>query len=225
MESILIYPTGPEHSRGATLVEVENDRWLLTLAGYHDDHPGANMADFMDFAKHLPQPDIFEAVKDATALSEIILHKFPYGFKRQYGKIPDFPTGIFPLGDINASLNPLFGQGMSSAFLQAEALDAELSASAASAGVDFLTAKKRYFKRVGDILKTPWDLALGEDFRFSRTKGDRPAMLRVKNILKGLITRSSSIEIIEKFYSVVHLIEKQGIFYHPLTIIRLLARK
>lgn len=220
-KSILIYPTGPVQTRGATLVQVEGNRWLLTLAGYHGDHPNADMADFMAFAKSLPQPDIHEAVKNANALGDIVLHKFPHGFIRQYARMTDFPIGILPLGDVNASLNPLFGQGMSSAFLQAQALDSILGSPEIASAFDFVAARNRYFKLLEDILKTPWDLALGEDFKFPATSGDRPSLLFVRNILKNMVIHSSSREIIEKFYSVVHLIEKQNAFYHPGTMIKI----
>lgn len=224
-KSILIYPSGPEQLRGATLVTVEDGRWLLTLAGYHGDHPKSNIADFLEFARNLPVPDIYEAIKDASVQGEIILHKFPYGFKRRYNRMPDFPTGIFPLGDVNASLNPLFGQGMSSAFLQALALEAVLSHPAQAAALDFTAARDSYFKQVDDILKTPWDLALGEDFKFPQTSGNRPPLLPIKNMLKSLIIQSASISVIEKFYSVVHLIEKQKVFYRPGTILRIFTGK
>ncbi|MBO6826999.1 MAG: hypothetical protein JJ879_12410, partial [Sneathiella sp.] len=75
--SLLIYPTGPEEIKGCTLVRVENDIWLLTLAGYHNDHPPADKEGFIEFAKRLPRPEVAEAIEGAEFLSDISLHKFP----------------------------------------------------------------------------------------------------------------------------------------------------
>lgn len=214
-QSILIYPKGPEEVRGATLVNVEDDRWMLTLAGYHNDHPPADIDGYMTFAKTLPQPDIYEAVKDARILTPIKIHKFPYGQRRYYGDLPRFPKGILPVGDTNASLNPLFGQGMSVAALSAKSLS-HLAESTNFADTKSLKAlKMEYFQSLRHIFATPWGLALGQDFRYPMTIGPKPFGLAVKNALKEIIMGASSTEIIERFYQVVHLVEEEKSFYHP----------
>ncbi len=221
--SLLIYPQGPDEYRGATLVKVENNRWLLTLAGYHSDHPPADKVGFLKFAESLPQPDVFNAIQNATPLSEIKLHKFPHGFRRFYGELKHFPLSLIPVGDSNGSLNPLFGQGMSATALSATTLGRLFDHGRISddRGLDEL--KTAYFKALNEIYKTPWDLALGQDFRFAKTEGDVPFALHLRNIFKDMILRSSSDDIVEKFFQVVHLVEKESCFYNPRRILKILA--
>lgn len=222
-KSILIYPTGPEEIRGSTLVKVEDDKWLLTLAGYHDEHPPADVEGFLAFAKSLPRPDIYEAVRDARFMSEIRLHRFPSGQWRHYDALASFPLGILSVGDSNTSLNPLFGQGMSVAALSALALHDLASAVDFAKAGDLEQLRRQYFAALRRIFATPWDLALGQDFRYPKTEGPCPLRLPVMNALKSLIMSSRSTEVIENFYEVVHLVKKQSSFYNPRWLPKLLG--
>ena len=221
-KSILIYPKGPKEIRGATLVKVENDKWLLTLAGYHNDHPPADAEGFLEFARTLPRPDIYDAVRHARIVSDIRLHKFPHGQWRHYDEIASFPLGILPVGDTNTSLNPLFGQGMSVAALSAAALSDLASETDFSHPVSLARLKRNYFTGLRRVFATPWDLALGQDFRYAETTGRKPFTLVPKNALKSLIMSSSSTEVIENFYHVVHLAREESSFYHPRWLVKIL---
>ncbi|MBO0332411.1 hypothetical protein J0X12_02220 [Sneathiella sp. CAU 1612] len=214
-KSILIYPKGPSEIRGSTLVRVENGKWLLTLAGYHNEHPPADIEGFLAFAKSLPRPDIYEAIKNAKILSDIRLHKFPYGQWRHYDDLPAFPLGILPVGDTNTSLNPLFGQGMSVTALSVGALARSIGGVTFDSIETMAHIKNSYFLELRKIFATPWDLALGQDFRYPETIGKKPFGLKLKNSLKSIIMGSSSIDIIERFYQIVHLVEKERTLYHP----------
>ncbi|MEX1036568.1 MAG: FAD-dependent oxidoreductase [Sneathiella sp.] len=222
-KSILIYPTGPAEVRGSTLVQVEHGKWLLTLAGYHNNHPPADIDGFLAFAKSLPRTDIYEAVKEAKIVGDIRLHKFPHGQWRHYDELFSFPLAVLPVGDTNASLNPLFGQGMSVAALSVVALARSLEAADLSNPESLVHLKDTYFKELRKIFATPWDLALGQDFRYPETIGKRPLGLKLKNTLKSLIMSSSSIEIIERFYQIVHLVKEEKSLYHPRWICKYVA--
>lgn len=224
--SLLIYPKGPDEIRGSTLVKVEKNRWMLTLAGYHHDHPPADIEGFLEFARTLPKPDIYNAVKDARIVSPISLHKFPHGHWREYDKLPRFPLGLLPVGDTIASLNPLFGQGMSAAALSAQSLGQLVQEYDLPLSEDNLERlKEDYFQALNKILKTPWDLARGQDFRYPATQGDKPLSLRPKNILKDLVMGSNSEEIIERFFRIVHLVEEERSLYHPKWALKYIAAK
>ena len=50
--------TTPEHPWGGTLLRLEGDRWMVTLAGMLGDHPPTDPDGFLDFARSLRFPDI-----------------------------------------------------------------------------------------------------------------------------------------------------------------------
>ncbi len=220
--SLLIYPTGPKEVRGCTLVGVENGKWLLTLAGYHNDHPPSDKDGFLAFAKALPRPEIYDAIHDAEFLSDIKLHKFPSSQHRRYFRDPNFPLGLIPVGDTNISLNPLFGQGMSVAILSAAELGVLAKGTNFSDPDSLRNLSRCYGKRLNRIFATPWDLAMGQDFKYPKTVGKKPIGLELKNIFKSLILSSGSNDVIESFFKVVHLVEKEWIFYHPLKVAKVL---
>jgi hypothetical protein len=53
----------------------EGERWIVTLGGYLDDHPPLDEAGYIEFARSLPKPEIFEVIKDAEPLTS--LHPTP----------------------------------------------------------------------------------------------------------------------------------------------------
>lgn len=220
--SLLIYPTGPEEVRGCTLVQVENETWLLTLAGYHNDHPPADKAGFLEYAKNLPQPEVYEAIKDAVFLTDISLHKFPASIRRHYNKLPSFPLGLIPVGDTNVSLNPLFGQGMSVAVLSVQSLAGLLDDVDLANNDSLRHLRDHYLKSLDTIFQTPWDLAMGQDFKYPQTQGVKPFGMSIKNYFKSLILSSSSTDVIQTFYGVVHLVEDEKVFYQPARALKVL---
>ena len=58
----------PEHPRTGALQRLEGDRWMLTLAGILGDHPPTDPDGFVDFARSLRFPDIYDAIRDAEPL-------------------------------------------------------------------------------------------------------------------------------------------------------------
>ncbi len=220
--SLLIYPTGPEEVRGCTLVQVENKTWLLTLAGYHNDHPPADKAGFLEYAKLLPQPEVYEAIKDAEFLTDISLHKFPASIRGHYNRLPSFPLGLLPVGDTNVSLNPLFGQGMSVAILSVQSLAGLMAEVDLMSNDSLRRLRDQYLGKLDTIFRTPWDLAMGQDFKYPQTKGVKPFGMSIKNYFKSLILSSSSTDVIQTFYGVVHLVEEEKVFYHPARALKVL---
>ena len=170
---LLVGGPPPKYSRAAGLFEIENRTWHVSLAGRFGDYPPTDEAGFLAFAKALPSPRLYELIKDAERIADITHHRFPTSIWRHYEGLQAFPAGFLILGDAICSFNPVYGQGMSSAALQAETLRKVLREHAAqSRGLDGLAPV--FFPKAAQAVSAPWTLAANFDFAYPETRGERP---------------------------------------------------
>lgn len=124
---LYVRPTPPDDTRGAIILPEENGRWVVTLVGIAGDYPPTDEAGFLAFARSLPAPQIYDAIKDAQPLSD------PFGFRRtenrmrRYDKLPRYLEGFLVIGDAVCALNPVYAQGMTAAITGSHVLEAVLN--------------------------------------------------------------------------------------------------
>src|SRR5215510_13842579 len=166
----------PDFPHGAIMEIIEENLWHVTLVGRFGHYPPHDAAGFLAFAKALYTPAVYDHIKDAERVTEITAYRVPTSVWRHYERLPAFPEGLVVVGDAISSFNPVYGQGMSSAALQVQALQQVLHARAtASQGLDGLA--QAFFPKAAEIVLTPWTLAAHQDWAFPQTHGDRPADL------------------------------------------------
>jgi 2-polyprenyl-6-methoxyphenol hydroxylase-like FAD-dependent oxidoreductase len=127
----------------------------------------------LEFARNLPAPDIYNIISQSAPISEIMTYKFPSSLRRHYEKLACFPAGYLVLGDAIASFNPTYGQGMTSAAMQAQALD-EVLGERPYPDTSIDPIGPAFFKKAAKVVDMPWQMAVGEDFRFPTTTGPKP---------------------------------------------------
>ena len=150
--SFLVCGTSPPESfRVGALLPVEGDRWMVTLAGVHGDVPGTGPDEVLSFARSLPTPALGELVERLGPLSSTTSYRFPSSQRRHYEKVPAPPAGFVALGDAACSFNPIYGQGMSCAALQAQAL----AAAVADIGVRCDVLPARFHRSAARIIDAP----------------------------------------------------------------------
>lgn len=164
----------PDHPRGGALAAMENDRFLVTLFGILGDHPPTDPGGFTDFAATLQFPDIHQALRDAEPLDEPVPFRHPASVRHRYERLSRFPEGLLVMGDAMCTFNPIYGQGMSVAALQALALRAHLQQHTRPQPV-------RFFRQIGRIIDVAWSIATGGDLAFPNVAGQRTTQMRVLN--------------------------------------------
>jgi 2-polyprenyl-6-methoxyphenol hydroxylase-like FAD-dependent oxidoreductase len=164
----------PEHPRSGVLLRLEGDRWMLTLGGRLGDHPPTDPDGFLDFARSLRLPDIYGAIRRAESLSDPVGFRFPASTRYRYERLDRFPDGLLVMGDAVSSFNPVYGQGMSVAALEALALGRHLER-----GTE--PEPRRWFRDLARVVDTPWDIAVGGDLAFPGVGGRRTLKVRLVN--------------------------------------------
>jgi len=166
----------PDFPNGAIMEIIEHNTWHVTLMGRFGDYPPRDAEGFLAFAQALHTPKLYDLIKDAERVSDITTYRFPTSVQRHYERLTTFPEGFLVLGDAISSFNPFYGQGMSSAALQVQALQQLLAERAAGAqGLDGLALS--FFPPAAQIIETPWTLTSNQDLAYPRTHGERPADL------------------------------------------------
>jgi 2-polyprenyl-6-methoxyphenol hydroxylase-like FAD-dependent oxidoreductase len=165
----MLYIVGPPptKTRSGVRVQVEDGVSIGALGGYHGDHPPADLPGFLDFARSLSQPDVFDVLSQSELLSPIALFRIPSSSRRHYAKMARFPDGLLPIGDSICNFDPAFAQGMTIAAQEAEALADALDR-------DPGKLRREYFKRVEPVVDVAWELSTEENFKYPQTTGRRP---------------------------------------------------
>jgi 2-polyprenyl-6-methoxyphenol hydroxylase-like FAD-dependent oxidoreductase len=215
-----VYPEPPRSTKAAVIFPVEGDRWIVTLGGSVGDHPGGDETGFQAFLDALDRPDLAAALRDAEPLGPISTMRFPRERRRFYERMRRRPGGLVVVGDALCSFNPLFGQGVSVAALEAVALDGALG----RAGVE--GAPDAYFRAARAVVDDPWRLATLTDLIYPRAVGHRPPGARWLQWYLGQVLRLTGSDegVYRRFLAVVHLTTGLRTLFHPRVLAAVLVR-
>jgi 2-polyprenyl-6-methoxyphenol hydroxylase-like FAD-dependent oxidoreductase len=160
--------------RGAAMLAMEDDRWIVTLFGYLGERPPTEPGAFVDWAATLAAPDVHEVIAEAELLQAPVPARFPASVRLRYERLDQFPEGYVVTGDAVCSFNPIYGQGMTVSALEALALRDCLRNGAGQLG-------RRFFRSAAKLVDIPWGIAVGADLRFPEVEGPRTPKTRMIN--------------------------------------------
>ena len=169
----------PQLPRTGALQKLEGGRWMLTLAGILGDHPPTDPEGYLAFARSLRFPDIYEAIHDAEPLDEPVGFRFPASVRHRYERLGRVPAGFLVMGDAACSFDPIYGQGMSVAALEALTLRRHL-------GQGTEPQPRRWFRDLSRVVDVPWDMSAGADLALPGVPGHRTFKMR---LLGGYLSR------------------------------------
>ena len=216
---ILHTPDAPNETRFGGVFPIEGERWVMSVGGWHGDKAPLDEAEHLAYVKSLGMPELYKIASTCEPLSEIYAYNFPSSLRKHYEKMKRFPKGYLVLGDAISSFNPTYGQGMTSASLQAIELDKLLTNP-----ISDDTLALTFFKKAAKVIDTPWSLAVGEDFRYAETEGPKPPAINFINKYISRVHRATLKDkvVCEAFLNVMSLLKPPTSLFHPKIVWRVM---
>lgn len=209
--------------RGGGIIRVEGNRWLVTLAGVNKDYPPNDEAGFLEYARSLASPIVYEIIRDAKPLSPIYGFRYEGSRRRHYERLARRPENFIVIGDAACSFNPIYGQGMTVAAQSAEALAGLLRQYQERENLNGLAAQ--FQRALFSVSERAWLMATGEDLRYPGTEGKRPGMMGrfIQRYLDRLLTLLPHDEVIAlAFLEAMNLSKPPAALLHPALMLRVL---
>lgn len=163
----------PRLTRAAFLMPTGDGRCFLTLGEHHARTHPQTWEQMLAALREVKTQTIYQAVRHLTPLEGLRHFVLDESRWRHFERLERLPYGVLPVADSLCRFNPLYGQGMSVAALQAKLLRETLGRVAGEA--DPIAALQRQFMtEVGPLLQTPWSMGVNADFAYPGTRGERP---------------------------------------------------
>jgi 2-polyprenyl-6-methoxyphenol hydroxylase-like FAD-dependent oxidoreductase len=207
----------PANPRGAFFPKLEDGSSQLSLTGLLGDHPPTDSDGFLTFVKTLSAPEIYEAVRNAEPLDDAVTFRFPASVRRRYERLARFPDGLLVIGDGVCSFNPVYGQGMTVAALEAIALRNLLRLGAEP-------QPRRFFRDIALTINSPWDISAGGDLAFPGVEGPRNLKTRLGNAYMARLHAAAvnDADVTRAFFRVAGLVDPPQALMRPGLILRVL---
>jgi 2-polyprenyl-6-methoxyphenol hydroxylase-like FAD-dependent oxidoreductase len=224
---LYIQPIPGGDTRGAIIIPMEGDRWHVTMIGMAGDYPPTDEQGFLDFARSLPTPVLYEAIKDAQPLTTIYGYRRAENRLRHYDQLPRYLEGFVVTGDAAFAFNPVYGQGMTVAAMGSMTLDGCLRQQRQQPGTDLVGLARTFQTQLAELIAGPWQMATGEDQRWLALEGqvelDPPTQMMQAYLAQFTLASLTNPVLADAFYHVMHMVESPAIFFRPDIVLQVFA--
>lgn len=205
--------------RGHATARIEGDQLMVTLQGVGEHRPPRDEQGFAQFVRSLRGPlhDVLQGLEPATPVYRFTrLASRKVGYHRMAG----WPGGLAVLGDALCSFNPVYGQGMTVAGLEALVLRDHL----ARGGELTPTACRRLQRRMARQVTWPWLFSTLADRGW--LDGHRPGIAergarRFMDLWLGAVPGDPAA--FRRFQRVAHLLDGPAAVVAPASLVRMVT--
>jgi 2-polyprenyl-6-methoxyphenol hydroxylase-like FAD-dependent oxidoreductase len=202
----------------AALLAYENDTWILTVGpSAADGEPPTNFAGMLSLAERCMPRAMLTGLRSAEPLGDVAIFRNTLGVWRRYDRMPQFPAGLLVIGDALCSLNPIYGQGMTMAALEALALQEYLR--------DGSEEPQRFFRAAARHIGPAWAMNQSND-RVPSSVGRRRSLrtrLMIWTMNKARKAAERDIVLTERFYRVASLVDPPTRLLDPALVARVIV--
>ena len=206
---LVVFGIVPGGESGLAL-PVEDGRWMISASGMGDCRPPRDAAGFERFLGRLRDPAVADLIGCLEPVTDPATHRQTANRRRRWGAQPDWPRGLLVVGDALCSFNPIYGQGITVAALQAELLGAALSA---GRPVD-----RRLQRAVLAATDVPWSISTGNDQKFLNESAPPSRVERVTGAYSSRLARLAAAgnrRAATTFGDIYHLMAPATALFHP----------
>lgn len=164
----------PDRPTGVAAQWLEGQRWRVTIFGYGPHQPSAAEEEFLPQLAAVAPAEVYRALCGAALLAEPVTNTFPSSIRRRFERLRRVPPGLVVLGDAVCSFNPVYGQGMTVAALQAQVLQQWLASGGGR-------QPRAYYRAAARCVEPAWQIAAGADLALPVVQGPRPRRVRLLN--------------------------------------------
>ncbi|CAM2918234.1 2-polyprenyl-6-methoxyphenol hydroxylase-like oxidoreductase [Mycobacterium intermedium] len=213
---VAVFPE-PGRPRMFGLIEYENNTYMIgagTMAGIE---PPRNRPELLSYAAELAPAHVNSALRTVEPIGEFVHHRVPSSRWRRYDKMRLLPDGLLVVGDALCSFNPIYGQGMTVA-----AIEAAILRDCLRRGVRGLT--RRFNRRAAKGVRVAWQTAVGSDLSLPEVPGPRPLSMRASNLLldRVLTATESDPVVAGQFLRVTAMIDPPSRLLRPSMLLRIM---
>jgi 2-polyprenyl-6-methoxyphenol hydroxylase-like FAD-dependent oxidoreductase len=124
--NVALIVVDPDPARGyytaGVLKAIEDDTWAVCLSSAGGEYPPTDAKGFEEGFTHLVSPVLAEMLQGAQPLTEPRGYRLPECVRHHYEQMEQWPAGLLVLGDAFCSFDPIYGQGMTVAAIEATTL-------------------------------------------------------------------------------------------------------
>lgn len=221
----LISIQGMGGRRSGTLMCIEGGRIAVVLAGVGGDFPDQTDDGYLAFAESLPDAALYTVMKELEPITKVYGYRRTANRFRHYERV-SLPENFLVVGDAFCSFNPVYGQGMTVAALEALVLGKCLQGRSGR-------LSSRFHRRAAQVVRMPWFQATAVDkslLEHTAVAGEVPHKQRSRSLPRRYLDRITMLISVDSyvaltFFKVMHMLQSPLAFLHPLVMFRVLFRR
>jgi 2-polyprenyl-6-methoxyphenol hydroxylase-like FAD-dependent oxidoreductase len=215
-DKVYAYSFIPGRPTAVSLFGYENDTWLLTVQGIVGQETPFNYAEMIAFAARVAPDHVMAALRSSQPAGDVARHRFHSNRWRRYDKLRRFPSGLLVVGDAICSFNPIYGQGMTVAAMDALVLRDCLRKGGGP------NLSRRFFAAAAKKIGVAWEMSVGSDLALPEVMATPPLAMRLPNAYNDwvLSAAESDLRVAEQFFKVLNLVNPPTHLLRPAVMLR-----
>jgi 2-polyprenyl-6-methoxyphenol hydroxylase-like FAD-dependent oxidoreductase len=216
-ENIAFAAPEPSRPQGFAMFAGENNVFMLAVQTVAGQQPPADRSGLLECLADIAPPHVLGVARSAEPLADVTQYRFPSNRWRRYDKLTRTPDALIVVGDAVCSFNPLYGQGMSVA-----AIDALILRACLQQGTHDLP--RRFFRASAREIRTSWRAAVGSDLALPQITGKRPMSVQLINAYLDRVLAAAETDraVVQRFLRLISMLDPPSRLLRPSTMLRVI---